>query len=242
MIRLHVIALLALCWALPSLVRAQVQPDWEIEALSDQGYVEFDTESKIATATNGVLVKYGGAVLTADEITLDEPSGEVLANGRVRIQQGEQIWASDHISYNFKTRQMQAQQFRTGKLPVFASGYGLHGDLSNRVYLATNAFITAEDTTHPLLRVRAKYLRIVPGQKFEARNATLYLGKVPIFYFPIYSRNLGERANNLYATPGYRTIYGPFLLGSYTWFLNEQLDGVARSITASGAASGSGPT
>ena len=44
---------------------AQGQGEWVIEALNDNGWVEFDTETHIATATNGVLVKYGGGVLTA---------------------------------------------------------------------------------------------------------------------------------------------------------------------------------
>jgi hypothetical protein len=48
---------------------------------------------------------------------------------------------------------------------------------------------------------------------------------VPIFYFPVYSRDLESKGNNFAFVPGYRSLFGPFLLGSYTWFLNEELDG-----------------
>ena len=76
--------------------------------------------------------------------------------------------------------------------------------------------------------MRAKYIKIIPGDKVEAHGATLYVAGVPVFYFPYYSRKLGPRANNFNFVPGYRTSFGPFLLSSYNFFLNDQLDGAAH--------------
>src|SRR6185436_17717443 len=84
---------------------------------------------------------------------------------------------------------------------------------------------TADDIEDPAVEIRARRIRIVPNERIEAWDAVLYLGPVPVFYFPYYSRNLGPHANNLNLLPGYRSTYGPFLLGTYTWFWNEQLDG-----------------
>src|ERR1700694_4096618 len=112
------LALFAL--ALPWRLEAQQQPAWEIESLTGEGGVVYDFQTGLAVATNGVLIKYSGGVLTADRVTLDQQSGEAIADGAVRIQQEDLIWAGEHISYNFNTRQMEAQQFRTGKSPVFA--------------------------------------------------------------------------------------------------------------------------
>ncbi len=210
---------------LPGGLLAQQLPDWEIRSLSGAGGVVYDFEQGIATATNGVMVRYGLAVLTADRVAVHQETGEVLADGRVRIQQGDQVWASDRLLYNFKTRSIQSDHFRTGKAPVFAAGLGLGADISNRVYTATNALITSDDIAKPLLKVRASYIRIVPGEKVVARNATLYVGQIPVFYFPYYSRTLRPHANMLYATPGYRSSYGGYLLGTYSFYLSEELDG-----------------
>ena len=58
---------LALCaLALPSALRAQQQPSWEMEALSDQGWAEFNFQTGLGRGTNGVLVRYGSAFLTAE--------------------------------------------------------------------------------------------------------------------------------------------------------------------------------
>ena len=220
---------LALCaLAIPGALRAQQQPVWEMEALTDQGWAEFDLQTGLGRGTNGVLVRYGSAFLTADQVGVNQPSGDVTADGNVRIQSEEQVWVGEHIRYNFKTKQMEAEQFRTGKAPVFAAGEGLHGDYTNRLYMATNGVITTDDVAEPAVKIRAKYLKIIPGQRVEARHATLYLGGVPVFYFPYYSRNLGPRANNFNFLPGYRSTYGPFLLSSYRFFLDEQLDGTAH--------------
>ncbi|MCK7496403.1 MAG: hypothetical protein MZW92_39970 [Comamonadaceae bacterium] len=57
----------------------------------------------------------------------------------------------------------------------------------------------------------------------------LYLGKVPVFYFPYFKQRLDGQANRFNFVPGYRSSYGPFLLSSYTWMANEQLDGVLHA-------------
>jgi LPS-assembly protein len=201
---------------------------WDIQALTPDGVAFYDARTHIATATNRVLVKYKGAVLTADSITVNEQSGETVADGHVRIQQEDQIWTGEHIRYNFETHQMAAAQFRTGRPPVFAEGHGLRGDLTNHIYEATNAFVTMDDISDPLIKVRAHHIRIVPGQYIEATQAVLYFGDVPVFYFPYYWRALGERANNLNVIPGYRSVFGPFLLSDYTWFLNDEIDGAVH--------------
>ncbi len=213
-----------LAW--PWVIQAQ-QEDYQIEAVGEKGWVQFDSESNFI-ATNGVIVKYAGAVLTAEQVSGNINTGDIMADGHVRIQREEQVWLSEHIHCNFKTRQIEAQHFRTGHPPMFAEGEGLHGEFTNQVYAATNSFITTEDIAHPLIRVRAKYLRIVPGEKVEARHATLYVGDVPVFYFPYYSHRLGPRSNHFNFVPGYRSVFGPYLLSRYNWFVNDALDGMAR--------------
>ena len=152
-------------------------------------------------------------------------TGEVVADGHVRIEQGDQIWVGEHIRYNFKTHQMQSEQFRTGKPPVFAQGGQLQGDITNKTYNARHALVTTDDVSDPAIHVRASRIKIVPGKYVEMWNAVLFMDGVPTFYFPYYRRNLGEHANNFNFTPGYRSAYGPFLLNTYTWYLNDAVDG-----------------
>ncbi len=227
----HFRPLLALCLLLVAqCLRIQAQEIQATEKSEDQveivsGDISFDFNSHKAVATNNVIIRYQGAVLTADRAVMNQETGEVAASGRVRIQQDDMIWAGDEVRYNFKTRQIATESFRTGRSPVFAMGRGLHGDVTNQVYNATNAFITTDDISEPSFGIRAKHITIVPGKRIEATHATLIVGGVPVFYFPYYVRSLGPDANNLTVTPGYRGTYGPYILGTYTWTANRMLDG-----------------
>ncbi|MGA3283796.1 MAG: LPS assembly protein LptD [Verrucomicrobiota bacterium] len=215
----------------PFVAPAQEQPSWEVQALNQiipglpEGRVEYDMASGLARGTNGIYVKYGNATLSADNATLNQQTGEVEADGHVRIESGDQIWVGEHIRYNFKTHQMRSEQFRTGKPPVFAAGRELEGNTTNRTYNARHVFLTTDDVSDPAVRVRASRIKIVPGKYVEMWNAVLFVDGVPTFYFPYYRRNLGERANNYNFLPGYRSAYGAYLLNTYTWFLGNKTDG-----------------
>ncbi|MDE3067532.1 MAG: LPS-assembly protein LptD [Verrucomicrobiota bacterium] len=216
--------------AFPFLAPAQQGQGWVVEQLQDiepgapAGGVAYDLAAGTASGTN-VFVQHGGATLSAASVTVNQQTGEAVADGHVRIEWGDQIWTGEHISYNFKTHQMRSEEFRTGKPPVFAQGRGLWGDLSNHVYSATNAFVTTDDIRHPAIFVQASRITIVPGKYLEAWHASVRVERMPVLYFPYYRRALGARANAFRIRPGYRSAYGPFLLGSYTWLLNDELDG-----------------
>jgi lipopolysaccharide assembly outer membrane protein LptD (OstA) len=213
--------------SLPLVAVAQ-QSDWLMLPLRTNSWVGWDLVTGIGTTTNGMIVRYGGAVLTAERLTVNEKTGECVAEGDVRIQRDNQVWTGERISYNFKTKQMVSEQFRTGRPPMFAAGQGLHGDMSNRVYTASNAYITTDDVSEPGQRIRASSLRIVPGEYFEARNAVVYVGKVPVFYFPYCKRRSDEGLNRFNFVPGYRSRDGWFLLSTYSFFLNEHVDGAVH--------------
>jgi LPS-assembly protein len=226
-----VIALLAsLFAAIPSAARAQDEPQIVVKGLSQviagapEGHMEYDGGTGMTYCTN-VFMQYSNATLIADSAAMNMQTGEVNADGHVRIEQGDQIWIGEHIRYNFKTRQMQSDSFRTGKPPMFAEGQQLQGDLTNQTYHARHAYVTTDDVQDPAVRVRSSHIKIVPGKYVEMWNAMAYVEGVPVFYFPYYRRQLGPNANNLNFLPGYRSAFGPFLLSTYTWYADDAADG-----------------
>jgi lipopolysaccharide assembly outer membrane protein LptD (OstA) len=209
--------------ALSFALAVQAQTNDGMDVIAGDFY--FSNRTEVAMFTNGVQITWSNSVLEADWAQVNTKTGDTVAEGRVRIQRDNQVFAGERIHYNFITKQMSAEQFRTGRPPIFAAGHGLHGDTTNHTYSATNGIVTTDDISDPIIHIRAHHIKIIPGKRIEATHAVLYVGEVPVFYFPYYSRNLGERANNFNFIPGYRSSYGPFLLTSYTWFLNKDLDG-----------------
>ena len=199
----------------------------EIEPLfpSATDTVEFNWVKGIAVLTNDFVIRYRGAVLSAHQGELNLQTEEIAAEGAVNLQHENQIWRGERLQYNFATRQIHTETFRTGRAPFFASGAGLSADRTNNTYTATNAFVTTDDVEKPGFRVRARRLTIVPGKYFVARDAVLYFGKVPVFYFPYYRRHFDRQQNSFEFSPGYRSAYGPYLLGAYNWYWEEKLYG-----------------
>src|ERR1700719_949392 len=88
--------------------------------------IEFSGNGEIFTASNHVVAVYSNAVLTSDSASGNSRTGDIYADGSVRLQQGDQTWVGSHLHYNFLTRQIDGQQFRMGRPPYFAAGEGLH--------------------------------------------------------------------------------------------------------------------
>jgi lipopolysaccharide assembly outer membrane protein LptD (OstA) len=210
---------------------AQEESSWEVQALSRlipgtvEGKIDYDLASGTAFGTNGVFIKYGVATLTADSASLNMKTGDVEADGNVHIQAGDALWVCEHVHYNFKTRLLQTEQFRTGKSPIFVRGTGLTGNTSNRVYVAHSAQITTDDVFEPAYEVRASRVKIIPGKSVEMWNAVFYAEDMPVFYYPYYWRPLGVHANNFLVLPGYNSQYGGFVRGTYRWYVGDDLDG-----------------
>jgi LPS-assembly protein len=198
-----------------------------IENLTPESEVQHDQATDTWTGFNGVVVRSPkqDLVITADAISYHEKTGAILADGNVRIRRGAQSWVGDKITYNLTTREMSSDYFRAGIRPFFFSGYALSGGQTNGIYETYDATLTSDDVSKPFFRIRAKELKIKAGKTIEAKGASVWLGNTPVMYFPFYSRSLVRHPNNFSFVPGYRSLYGPFLLSSYNWYFNDHFDG-----------------
>ncbi len=206
---------------LPSPGRTQDSP-WVIEGHSKRSQLQYDFTRHLVRGTNGITVQYqhpqrGLVELSAGTIELNQETGAVDAEGRVSLKHGGVLWRGEKLEYNFKTHALKGSEFRLGSPPFFVSGLKLGADTTNKVQYAENAVITADDVSEPGYRVVARALRIYPGSRIEADQATVYLGKVPVFYLPKYTRSLERSPSNFTYVPGYRSTLGPFLLTRFDW-------------------------
>lgn len=221
---LLILALLSM--ALFQSARAQEAPasDLIVESLSTESDVDFDFVARTAVGKKGIIVKQGGMILVANEGRVNLATREVVADGNVTLQGENLYWIGDHLEFNFNTKTIGAKSYRAGIAGVFLTADNLTGSLTNKTYEATNATFTTDDLDEPGYRIKAKKLKIINGKEAVAEKATLYLGKIPIFYLPYYHRNLGAHPNYWVITPGYRSTFGPYLLTEYHVRLNDQFD------------------
>lgn len=202
--------------------QAQEGALWDVRGLSSQS--RYESVGDTNYFANGAVVSNQASVVTMDHGTANNLTGEVVAEGDVTILDHGHIWRGTNFIYNFKTGDVRANTFKSLQEPFTLAGSHLTGN-SNGVYTATQARISTDDYAQPAYTIRAKTITIVPGNYFEAHHATLYWYNTPVFYFPYYRRTLGQHPNNFEFVPGYRSIYGPYLLSAYNWYGNGLLDG-----------------
>ncbi len=200
----------------------------EVVALGAGAELEIEGETGQATGPNGVMVRHAGAVLTAKTVRVDRLSGWVAAEGEVKLHRDGQFWQSESLTYNFLTKEMGAESFRTGQSPFFLAGQRLVAAETNGVYGASYSFLTTDDLAEPAYRVRARRMEVVPGKHVLVEGATFYLGSTPVMYWPRMRRSLERHPNNWVLLPGYRSMYGPYLLTEYNWFASDQLSGAVH--------------
>jgi beta-lactamase regulating signal transducer with metallopeptidase domain len=72
-------------------VAETITPGLTVQPKTDTGWVDFDFASGVTTATNGAVLTYGDTSISADSITLNQQTGEVVAEGFVTLEKGAVI-------------------------------------------------------------------------------------------------------------------------------------------------------
>ena len=134
-----------------------------IESLTDLSEMEQDFDEGITYFRHGVVVRYRGMELVANQVAMSESTGDIIADGQVRLQNEGQYFVGEHLEYNYKTGQIRAENFRAGVAPFYAGGLTLGGNFETHNYFAGNTFFTTDDIKEPAFRIRAKEYLVNDG-------------------------------------------------------------------------------
>jgi len=215
---------------------AEPEKPWIIES---PGRVTF--QQGTVFYSNEVKITYGDATLTARRARLNQDTGECIAEDSVRLESGTRVWTGDKLRYNFKTKQIVGEDFKASQPPYFAKGDVAVGELDAGVYVLAEGFVTTDDNIDPNHRIRAKSITVVSGEYIECEDAVVYLGDVPVFWWPKLRRSLQHDRNRWSFTPGYRNRYGFYLLTTYDWQWNDRLSGALHLDARTSRGPGVGP-
>ena len=136
------------------------------------------------------------------------------ASGHVNIQRDGIVWAGENINYNYKTKKMEAVDFRArGAMPVILRC--LFPGKASVAIIPTKFTPRIAPTSPPMMSPNpprglpgAGSIKIVPGEYFEAKNAVPLFRGAPSFYFPFYTQRLDGKGNQDFV-PGIAAGHGP---------------------------------
>ena len=114
---------------------------------------------------------------------------------------------------------------RSGNAPALKHTLSVTPEIKKAFQSGDSIEIRSIIGTAPKFQTGGTYRVVGACGQHTLNNATLYLGNVPVFYFPYFRRSLRQHSNYWVIVPGYRSLDGPYLLTSYNWYWNERLGG-----------------
>ena len=204
--------------------RAQFGSFNEVPIEIDSGETRF--EGGIAIADRDVIIRYSDITIYCDYATYNPETRDVLLSGNVRLYRAGQLFTGDTALYNLETKVLNGASFRGDVAPFRFGGRSLTS-LGNNEYLVKDGLFTTSDSSKPDYHIRARTVRIYAKDRVIFSNATLYIGRTPVFWFPYLYQSL-DREVSFTITPGYSSVWGAYLLGQYTFPLAQQVSGKLR--------------
>ncbi|MCU1252409.1 MAG: Organic solvent tolerance protein [Edaphobacter sp.] len=235
--------------SLPDEPGATRYPQAEIVPAADDSTtveMESDTQSKLGSRyvlDGDVVITYRDRIIKADHIEYDTDTGELTANGHLRVSGGpnhEDIQAS-HGTMNLI--QQTGRFFDvTGSVGVKNSGHSMTYANSNpflftgrmvvrtgpQQYEIYDGSLTSCQLPNPdWMLYSGKFLVDMDSKKARAQNSTFKLMNMPLLYLPYVTHPVGtggRQSGFLIPTPGYSSTKGIIFGEEYYWAINRSTD------------------
>jgi lipopolysaccharide assembly outer membrane protein LptD (OstA) len=182
--------------------------------VADADSVEFDREQNVVTGTGNAVVKYRGAKLTADKITVYLDTGDAYAEGNVSLFQEGQFLTGKNLRYNFENGEGNITDCHAYVQPWYGYGKTVRRISANE-YQVENGYVTTCDYPKPHTSLRAKNIYIYPGDSVVAHNVVMNLYETPVFWAPYAKYSLVDDESPYNFVPGYNSDWGFFMLSAF---------------------------
>ena len=183
-------------------------------------------EGGVAIGEGNVVVRYGIVTIYCDYAEYNPDTHDIILRGNVRFFQDRYAFVADRAIYNVQTKQLKMSDFGGPKQPFQVVGDTVLS-LKENEYTILNGLITTSDSSKPDYYLRARTIRIYSGDRIILSNATVFVGRVPILWFPYLYQSLNDQFSyNL--SPGYDSTWGAYLLTTFTFPIATNVSGTVR--------------
>ena len=166
-----------------------------------------------AVAEGDVEVQFENVTMWCDRMTLLTDTGDVYAEGQVRLQQGNQFFRSQMIHYNIKTKKGRFLQGTVSTPPWFEHGRWVE-HLAEGVFLVNPGYITSCNFDPPHYKLYGRRAIVFQDDRSaNVRNVAFFVDRAPLMYFPWMT--LAERQSPFYIIPGKKKPWGLYTLMGY---------------------------
>ncbi|MFH1997044.1 MAG: LPS export ABC transporter periplasmic protein LptC, partial [Candidatus Omnitrophota bacterium] len=189
--------------------------------------VEFLHEKKKVIASENVVITYKDVKLTCNEVIVYLDTREAVAQGNVRITQQGALLTGDKINYNFETKRGTWINGTISAAPWHGRSKEVE-KLSDKEIELRKGSISTCDLKKPHYRFQAREVKIFLDDKITAKNMTLFVGDMPIFYLPLYVHKLDSKRPQMSVMAGRDKDWGYYGLTAWRYFFGDDNRGDIR--------------
>jgi len=186
---------------------------------ADETY--FYSKGKVINLKGHVVLDevYGGSVtktIMAEEITVDISSQTAVSPGKIVLKQNGLTVTGDSGEFDYEKGVGIVRKGRLKAGGVIFEGKKL--TLSQNRFVYRHASLTTCDYIPPHYRITSSLVDLEPERRFIAFNNFMFIGKIPVFYFPVLYKPMGKGTpfiSSFY--PGYNERNGFYLKSNYMY-------------------------
>ncbi|MDQ7830012.1 MAG: LptA/OstA family protein [Armatimonadota bacterium] len=211
----------------PTFLPAPTDVSGEVPVLIRADAFRYDRRTRVLVATGNVVLTFEDVTIDAHALVANLETGEVTAEGHVRLRVGAQEATAELLTYNLRTRLGVLHQARarvTSPMvlgPVHLRAQRLEGVLDRTVSIR-EGFVTTCDPDVPLVFLTADEIAVFLNDKVVGRRASLWIAGQRVVTLPSFIIFLRERqATRFFPVVGYSPVEGWFVKTHTTYFLNE---------------------
>jgi LPS-assembly protein len=159
---------------------------YEINMLADN--LEYDEHNSQLLAKGNVIFEWEGKKIFADYAEFDKKT--VKARSNVKVQESGNTIYSDSVTYNYNEGNGCIEEtFGHHSSNVFVHTKSV--EIQNKDTYAINGIkLSRCDFDNPHIHIKAKRGKLILNKRLTIYNAIFYIGKIPVFYFPIFTKSL----------------------------------------------------
>ena len=176
--------------------------EYEVDIKADS--LIYNQEKEIINASGNVQLEWLDKSIKADDIEMNIKDQKLKADGNIEIAEAKSTMFSDSLEYDMAKEHGDIHNTMGASSSIFFKAETMT-KVSSDTYQIENVTLSNCDLDKPHHYAYAKKGVFVTDKKITLYKAVYYVGGVPIFYFPKYTRNLaGSGSRFSYEiTPGY---------------------------------------
>ncbi len=222
MLMMSLAVLIGLSFTTSAPAREQTLPV-KIPVTVNADNLDYDRTNDVYTATGHVKIEQENIKLEAEKVVLNNKTGEALAEGKVYLQDQDDVVHADKLRVNLNTGNGVVYR---GDLFMKKDNYHLSGDVIERrsetVYRVEHGTFTTCDEKDWF--IRADEMNIDMARYATGNGVSLNMGGVPVFYTPYFLFPVRRQTGLLIPEPGTSSKDGFFIQNAFFWAISDNTD------------------